>query len=413
MNPVRWRRDRISRSKPSASGRPHVVLVAHDIQSHGGMDQVSTELIRRTCKEIDFTVVSISLSESLRGSVRWHQVSVISRPAPLKFLLFFIKAGFHIARIPADLVHAMGAIVPNRADLIWVQHCWAGVRENSGGLAPPGTPFPRRLNTAFAVALSLIAERWSYRPGRTGLLAASSKKIADELNRYYPGVPVAVAPDGVDSQRFAPDPLVRHRVRLDERVADDEVIVLFVGGDWHRKGLATAIEAVAVAQRQIEQRLTLWVVGRGDQRRFRSLSIRLGIGANVRFYGQPSSVERYYQAADIFVLPSLYEGFSLVAFEAAACALPVVGTREGCIEELVGDNEAGVLVEGIPATVGAALADLAGDPGRRKSLGRAARERAKSYPWDRSAATVLDLYRQLLRARDANEATDVRFEARS
>jgi glycosyltransferase involved in cell wall biosynthesis len=175
-------------------------------------------------------------------------------------------------------------------------------------------------------------------------------------------------------------------------------VALFVGGDWHRKGLAVAIHGLAAAQLPHSGRLQLWVVGRGDQHRFADLARAAGVGDRVRFFGQPAEAERFYQAADIFVLPSLYEGFSLVALEAAACGLPVVATRVGFIEELVGDEEAGLIVPRTPAAVGTALARLAGDPALRARQGAVARRRAQSYTWSRSAHGVLDLYDQLLGA---------------
>ena len=94
---------------------------------------------------------------------------------------------------------------------------------------------------------------------------------------------------------------------------------LFVGGDWDRKGLGVAIEAVSLVRQRTPIRL--WVVGRGESGRFEQLAERLGVGDHVRFFGPRADTERFYQAADIFVLPTEYETFSLVAYEAAASSL--------------------------------------------------------------------------------------------
>jgi glycosyltransferase involved in cell wall biosynthesis len=375
--------------------RPSVVLAAHDVWAPGGMEQVYTELLRRAAPEVDFTVVSHTLSPELRSLVTWRRVPLITRPLPLKFVLFFILAALQIRRSRADLVHTVGAIVPNRADLVSVQHCHAGVRDRTGSLAPAGGPPLRRLNARVIALLALLAERWCYRPRRVRVLSAASELVREDLDRHYRGVPITVIPNGVDSARFAPSIESRRRLRRELGLSDDDVVALFVGGDWQRKGLALAIDGLAAAQRQTEVPLRLWVVGGGDPRPFIELATRRGAAEAVRFFGRVPAIEPYYQAADLFILPSRYEGFSLVAFEAAACGLPIVATRVGCIGELVSDD-AGVIVEGTADSVGSALRRLAADRPWRASLGAAARRRAELYSWGRAEREVVGLYRRLL-----------------
>jgi D-inositol-3-phosphate glycosyltransferase len=123
----------------------------------------------------------------------------------------------------------------------------------------------------------------------------------------------------------------------------------------------------------------------------------------VRFFGQRLDVERFYQAADVFVLPSLYETFSLAAHEAAASGLPLVATRVSGVADLIGNGEAGLLVERDASDVARALASLAVDPERRSCLGRTGRARASEFTWSRSADGVATLYRDI-----AAESTVVR-----
>jgi UDP-glucose:(heptosyl)LPS alpha-1,3-glucosyltransferase len=183
-------------------------------------------------------------------------------------------------------------------------------------------------------------------------------------------------------------------VRGELGIADGDVVALFVGGDWHGKGLALAIAAVAEASRRSQSPIRLLVVGAGDESRFRTLAARLG--ARVTFAGRRTDVERYYAASDVFVLPSWYETFSLAAFEAAASGLPVVAARVSGVDELVGDGEAGLIVERDAGELGTALADLAASPETRERLGTAARERSAEYTWERSTDAVLAAYRSLL-----------------
>src|SRR5262249_49958812 len=146
-----------------------------------------------------------------------------------------------------------------------------------------------------------------------------------ELSRFYPGVEAVVTPNGVAGDRFGPDPTAYRRTRRTMGVASDECVALFVGGDWSRKGLGIAIGGLSNAP-SAGAPVRLWVVGPGDRAPYEAMAARLGVAGRVRFFGQRSDTERFYRAADIFLLPTLYETFCLAAFEAAACAVPAVIT---------------------------------------------------------------------------------------
>lgn len=376
--------------------------MAHGIHDHGGMERAFAELVRRVHDRYDVVVLSTDLGEELRGLVEWRRIPAPSRPAPLRFAVFYLVAAARLARTRADLVHTLGAIVPNAADLASVHFCTAGYVESVGRLAAPGTPPLRRLNTSLARLLFLGAERWTYRRGHVSRLGAVSRGVARELARSFPGVRTVLTPNGVDPARFRPDPAAAHELRAELGIPAEDVVAVFVGGDWHGKGLALAIAALAETRRRSATPIRLLVVGRGDERRFRELADGLGVGPLVTFVGQRADTERYYAASDVFLLPSWYETFSLAAFEAAASGLPIVAAPVSGVDELVGDGEAGVIVERSPAALAAALAALAESPETRERLGAAARERSAAYTWERSTGAVLAVYRSLLRAAPAS-----------
>lgn len=361
-----------------------MTLVAHDVGGTGGMEKVHAELIRRLASQWDITVVSVSLAAELRSLVRWIPVRVPSRPFPLKFLLFSLIASLKMRGADPGVVHVCGAIVWRRADVASVHLCHAGVVEATGSLAPRGAPLPRRVNTGLTRLLSLAAERWCYRPGRIGVLHAVSKGVGDELARHYPGVEVEVIPNGVDTRRFAPDPGTRRRVRDGMKTPEGVVVALFVGGDWDHKGLAVAIDGVAQARKDGWD-VRLWVVGQGDRARFEDRARTAGLDGAAVFLGRREDVAGFYQAADLLVLPSRYEAFPLVSLEAAAAGLPLLARPVSGVVDLVGDDEAGMLLGDDPAAWGRAISALAGDPDRRLALAREARRRASELDWDRTA----------------------------
>jgi len=383
---------------PPMTRKPVIALVAHGVHDHGGMERACAELLRRANHKVDFVVVAADLAPALRPLVqRWVRIRVPPRPIPLKFMLFWFLAGRALRRLDADLVHTVGAIVPNRIDVASIHFCHAGFLA-ANSVAPRATPRLRRANTCLSRVLALAAERWSYRPSRLRAFAAVSQGVAAEVTSHYPVIPVTVTPNGVDVDRFRPDPEVRAALRSAEAVGDG-VVALFVGGDWDRKGLGIAIEAVDKA-RVSGHDVHLWVVGQGDATRFAALAEQSGVAQAVRFFGPRPDTQRFYQAADIFVLPSAYETFSLVCFEAAACGLPLIVPPVSGAVEIVGSTEGGLLVTRSGHSIAHALTKLAADPALRDRLGAEARRRASTYTWQRSAGSVMALYETVLAERE-------------
>jgi glycosyltransferase involved in cell wall biosynthesis/GT2 family glycosyltransferase len=382
-----------SRSSPRTR-RPRVALLAHDVHDEGGMERACLELLERASDDVDFVVISARLAPSVRSRVRWRRLPIPQRPFPLKFSAYYLLAGLRLAAERVDLVHTLGAVVPNRVDLASVHFCHAGFQASGADESMPASAL-RRLNTRVSRRLALTTERWSYRQDRVRRLAAVSSGVARELNTFYPGVDTTLTLNGVDHDRFRPDEDTYRRIRSRAGVARGTCVALFVGGDWHRKGLGVAIGGLAQARAQ-GMPVVLWVVGPGDRTRFRALAARAGVEEQVRFFGRCTGVERFYQAADVFVMPTSYETFCLAAFEAAAAGLPLVVTETHGVSDLVGDDTAGVRVERTPEAVGMGLVRLASNPNIRASLGAAARSRSLEFTWQRSVEAVLASYTALM-----------------
>jgi glycosyltransferase involved in cell wall biosynthesis len=130
-----------------------------------------------------------------------------------------------------------------------------------------------------------------------------------------------------------------------------------------------------------------------------ALAVRLGLGGVVAFHGwipQPE-VARRLRAADVFVLPSLYECGGAVVLEAMAAGLPVIATDWGGPADYL-NATCGLLVEptsraGFIGSLAAAMTTLAGSPLLRLQLGRAGRERAvREFDWERKIDRMLEIY---------------------
>jgi UDP-glucose:(heptosyl)LPS alpha-1,3-glucosyltransferase len=208
---------------------------------------------------------------------------------------------------------------------------------------------------------------------------------------------VFVVPNGVDSSRYSPDNVARYRDEVREQlsVAPGVQVVLFLGGDWPRKGLAQAIEALSLLA---GSQAVLLVVGSGNVTDYRNLAVRFRIEDRVIFAGQTGDGWRYYAASDVYLLPSLYEPFGLSILEAMASGLPVLVSRDSGAAELIHDGVDGLLIQE-PRDVrelSTKLGALLKDADLRIRLGRQARRTALEYPWDRVARETEEIYKTVL-----------------
>jgi UDP-glucose:(heptosyl)LPS alpha-1,3-glucosyltransferase len=125
------------------------------------------------------------------------------------------------------------------------------------------------------------------------------------------------------------------------------------------------------------------------------------VAARVLFLGARRDVERLYRMADVFVLPTSYETFSLVCMEAMACGTPVVACAVGGIEDYLKDGVNGWAVPRDGAAIAATLRRILSDPALWRRLRDGAIATAADYGWPAVAARYLDLVQQVARERAA------------
>jgi len=208
---------------------------------------------------------------------------------------------------------------------------------------------------------------------------------------------------GVDASIFRPGIA---EARTEFGIPRQAPLVLFAGRLVPLKNLPLLVEAFSeIRTRLPEARLA--IVGDGPMRGevaagFARAGLKIsGAGADVIFAGEVphEAMPRFYASADLLVLTSLNESFSLVALEAMACARAVLVPSVGFLPRLVDDGVTGVLYPGGDrgAFVDRAVS-LLRDPARREALGRAAREAAmRRHTWGAVANEFLDLYGRILR----------------
>jgi len=137
------------------------------------------------------------------------------------------------------------------------------------------------------------------------------------------------------------------------------------------------------------------VVGGRDKGAYASLAEKLGVGDHVAFHEAVGDIERYYAAADIYLLPTFYDPMSLVVLEALASGLPVITTRYNGASEIMTDGVQGFTVDE-PRNLGAIVSAVETllDSKRRNEMGAAARALAEEFPIERNYKGILEVYRK-------------------
>ena len=218
--------------------------------------------------------------------------------------------------------------------------------------------------------------------GGAGRVIANSAMVRDEVVNYYgfPADAIDLIRNGVRVSEFGPAPLKRAAARAQLHLAETDIAVLFLGSGWERKGLRFAVAAIESLR---NDRMRLLVAGRGNRRRFRS--------RNARFFGEVGDVRPLLSAADIFLLPTLYDPFSNASLEAMAAGLPVVTTRANGCSEIIEERIHGSIVDRADniAALGEALRFWS-DESRRKKAQMVLLEHATEFDLSRHIAQTLE-----------------------
>ena len=245
------------------------------------------------------------------------------------------------------------------------------VRDDSSGMAPPGNSVRRVLRTLRGRVVGRVLD------AQLPVSAFVARRSVGDMG--LPAGKVHTVYNGIDVDRFP----------YRERVAGRALRVAFAGQLMAEKGIDTLLTALAQLQAAgvaFEARLA----GRGPaEGELRAHAVALQLGG-VRFLGHTDSVPDLFAWADVVVAPSRWaEAFGLVAAEAMATGAVVVASDAGALPEVVG--AAGrVFPAGDAAALAGVLRELAADPGERRRLGTAGRNRVEEK--FRLADTIAGVY---------------------
>lgn len=375
---------------------PEIVQIIQEFSTVGGAETVAWELAQAFCRSAITNAVICRIAAPGADPatrivpVAHHLEGIPTRGRSGYLGRLAVIPGFTFAASRAARRERSAVVISHGDSLtgdVLVVHA---VNAESLALKAKGGEWRWRLNPLHLwVALR---DRWMIGGRRYHTYVAVSRRVAGELQHHYavPAERIRVIPNGIDLSRFRPDPAARAAIRREFGIDSETRLLLFVSHEFGRKGLSHVVGALPHLP---DARLL--VVGSDDPAPYVAEATALGVADRILFAGERRDLPALHNAADVFVLPTVYETFSLVCMEALACGVPVVATPVGGIEDYLVDDVNGWRVDFDSRDIADKIERLFADPAALERIRTAARRTAEAYDWNRIARMYLDLIEEI------------------
>lgn len=185
---------------------------------------------------------------------------------------------------------------------------------------------------------------------------------------------------------------IRKRMRKQLNLDDAQTMFLFIGNNFARKGLATAIRALG---KMTDPQAMLYVAGEGDAHWYSEIALKAGAVGRVMFLGKTDNVRELLAAADALVLPTRAEPFGMVIVEAMLMGVPPIVSRVAGASEIIDSGRNGFVIES-PTDVEAwsgTMSQLTNRP-LRNQLAKACLSERDRFSYEHQVDTIESIYRQ-------------------
>jgi len=233
-----------------------------------------------------------------------------------------------------------------------------------------------------------------------GDVIALTEDMKNEMQKFCDR-DILVIPNGIDLEVFKD--LSRETARTRLKIGDNASVILFIGRLHSVKGVRYLIKSIKIVKNN-NRDVRLFLVGDGEERIYLENLVKdLVLDDYVRFIGAVPNEEvpEYMVAADVFVLPSLSEGFPVVILEAMASGLAIITTRVGGLPEIIKNKENGFLVEPKnPEEIAERILLLLEDDALREEISRNNLKIVGEYTWEGVVGRLERVYREHLYTSD-------------
>ena len=236
---------------------------------------------------------------------------------------------------------------------------------------------------------------------RQDAVIAISECTARDVQRFFelPQDRIAVIPNGIEHERFFPDSTYDAKTEIATRFDLKKPFFLYVSRLEHPgKNHVRLIESFNQFKKRTKSEWQLVLAG-SDWTGAEVIHATINsspYAEDIRALGFVSDddLPKFYHAADVFVYPSLYEGFGMPPIEAMACGCPVISSTRGSLQEVVGEAASLINPEDVDDIAGK-LASMSGSIELRKTWRKAGITRAKIFDWKKTAANTLALWERV------------------
>ena len=364
--------------------------------TQGGIFRYAYELAHRLSLDYDMHVIT-GKNEDGKSKITFHNAPTLFSTISSRVISNTLSSTVVGHRLKAkgiiDLVHGNGAeyIRPD----VYTAH---SVHKAAVDISKKKRGWKYSLLKTFEPRTNVVLgiEKANYTSLHNREVIAISNTVKEDIIKYYGVNPdkIHVIYNGVDINEFKPiDDIRRGILRRNIGFLSDDIVAVFCGWEFKRKGLMQIIEALP----SLSKKVKLLVLGSADKRDFVKRAIELGVQDRIKFVGHVINPVEYYQASDLMIFPTSYEPFGLVITEAMACGLPVVTSKCAGASELIKDGSDGMLlnnpydVQEIIDSVGYIV-----DNDLLNKMGGNARESILTYNWDATAKDTLKVYKEVL-----------------
>jgi UDP-glucose:(heptosyl)LPS alpha-1,3-glucosyltransferase len=245
-------------------------------------------------------------------------------------------------------------------------------------------------------AYTKATETALFTSARLKAVICNSKMVREEIRQHFGTAEekLHVIYSGVDTDIYHPR-LKTHRanVRASHGIPQGAPLFLFVGSGFERKGVSTALEALAA----LPPSAYLLIVGRDRKMAaYKALALSLGVGGRAIFVGAQADVKPYYGAADALVLPTLYDPFPNVVLEAMAAGLCVITSTKCGAAEILEEGVDGHVCDALDLNGFAETMDRLADGALFEAMGAAARRKVERFTLKRMSEELSALYARLI-----------------
>lgn len=350
----------------------------------------------------EVTIVCRSHAAAPHRAVRFERLRGFALGGAWRTRAFATAVARHVARTPYDLVVGLG-----RTTTQDVLRLGGGCQETYLELAHEATLTPRERLLGGGAWKHRLAVKLEHEALRAGAhVIVNSEMVRRDVRRRHavPEERLTTIHNGVDLERFHPRlrPTVGAAKRRELGLAERDVVVLFLGTGYARKGLDLVLEAFPAVQARVPAARLLVAGFDSDRARYEAEARALGLEGVTRFLGGTLAPEELYAAADLYVLPTRYDPFANSTLEALASGLPTLTSSTNGGGELITPGREGevLAVADGAAPLGEALLRWC-EPERRAAGARAARELAEQHGQEAKFAQAELLFTRLARARQA------------